>query len=392
MMVGHFTSRENHMKTMLDERQKSDFLERGFSRRDFGRIAALIAGAAVLPASYEAAYSQIAVTPGLPPGAVKIDSNENPAGPCKEALDALTEAGKNGGRYMMDMTDTFCQVLADQEGVKKEYVKAYAGSSPALHLTVLAFCGPDKPLVMADPGYEAGTMAAGFIGAKTVKVPLTKSYAHDVKGMAAVKNAGVIYLVNPNNPTGTLTPREDIEWVLANKPAGSILLLDEAYIHIAGAPMCTDLVRQDKDIMVLRTFSKIYGMAGLRAGAAIARPDLLQKIAQYMYAPQATTAMAAAIASLNNKSLVSERRKVIGDIREENVAYLKGKGYAVVPSVSNKFMVDVRKPATEVVQALRKEKVWVGRVWPSWPTHIRVSVGLAEEMKVFREAFMKVMA
>jgi histidinol-phosphate aminotransferase len=133
-------------------------------------------------------------------------------------------------------------------------------------------------------------------------------------------------------------------------------------------------------------------MAGLRAGAAIARPDLLQKIAQYMYAPQATTAMAAAIASLNNKSLVSERRKVIGDIREENVAFLKGKGYAVVPSVSNKFMVDVRKPGTDVVQALRKENVWVGRVWPSWPTHIRVSVGTVEEMKVFREAFMKVMA
>src|SRR5256885_15230014 len=99
-----------------------------------------------------------------------------------------------------------------------------------------------------------------------------KPYAHDGKAMAAADpNAGLIYVCNPNNPTGTLTPRADIEWLLENKPKGSILLLDEAYIHIAGAPMCSDLVAKDKDILILRTFSKIYGMAGLRAGAAIGR-------------------------------------------------------------------------------------------------------------------------
>ena len=135
---------------------------------------------------------------------------------------------------------------------------------------MLAFTSPSKPFVTADPGYEAGERAAKFIGAKVIRVPLTKSYAHDVKAMAAANpNAGLIYICNPNNPTGTLTPREDIEWLLENKPKGSILLLDEAYIHIAGAPMCSDLVAKDKDIIILRTFSKIYGMAGLRAGAAL---------------------------------------------------------------------------------------------------------------------------
>ena len=158
-------------------------------------------------------------------------------------------------------------------------MQPYAGSSAPLHQAVLGFTSPTKPFVTADPGYEAPERAAQFIGAKVIRIPLTKTYAHDVKKMAAASpDAGLIYICNPNNPTGTLTPKADIEWLVANKPKGSVLLLDEAYIHIAGAPMCSDLVAQDKDIVILRTFSKIYGMAGLRAGAAIGRPDLLEKI------------------------------------------------------------------------------------------------------------------
>src|SRR2546430_407680 len=135
-----------------------------------------------------------------------------------------------------------------------------------------------RSFVTADPGYEAGERAAQFIGSEVIRVPLTASYAHDVKKMAAASpKAGIIYVCNPNNPTGTLTPREDIEWLLANKPEGSILLLDEAYIHIAGAPMCSDLVAKDKDIVILRTFSKIYGMAGPPAGGASGRAGPLKK-------------------------------------------------------------------------------------------------------------------
>ena len=157
-------------------------------------------------------------------------------------------------------------------------MRIHPGSSGPLHQAVLAFTSPTKPFVTGDPGYEAGERAAHFIGAKTISVPLTKSYAHDVKAMAAASpNAGLIYICNPNNPTGTLTPQADIEWLVANKPKGAIVMIDEAYTHIAGAPFNTDLVAADKDVVILRTFSKIYGMAGLRAGAAIARPDLLRE-------------------------------------------------------------------------------------------------------------------
>jgi histidinol-phosphate/aromatic aminotransferase/cobyric acid decarboxylase-like protein len=381
------------MKSVLSSSQQAELRSRGFTRRDFGRIAALIAGAATLPIFSEGALAQIALTPNLPTGAVKIDSNEFPGGPCKDALEALIAIAKDGGRYHMELTGDFTDTLAAQEHVKPNYVHAFMGSSPALHLAVLAFTSKEKPLIMCDPGYEAGGMAARFIGSSVIKVPLTKSYAHDVRAMAAASpTAGLIYVVNPNNPTGTLTPREDIEWLVANKPAGSVILLDEAYIHFSGAPVCTDLVAQDKDIVILRTFSKIYGMAGLRAGAAIGRPDLLQKITQYLYAPMPTTAVVAATASLSDKGLVPERKKLVAGLREETMNFLAGKGYVCVPSVSNKFMVDVRRPNTEFIAAMRREKVYVGRPWPIWPTHVRISVGTAEEMEAFRAAFVRVMA
>ena len=209
---------------------------------------------------------------------------------------------------------------------------------------------------------------------------------------AASPDAGLIYVCNPNNPTGTLTPQSDIEWLLANKPKGSILLLDEAYIHIAGAPMCSDLVAKDKDIVILRTFSKIYGMAGLRAGAAIGRPDLLEKIRPWTSGALPVTGMVAATASLKSKTLVPERRKIIGDVRKDVLAFLDKHKFKYIPSVSNKFMVDVKRPGRQIIEAMMKEKVYIGRVWPSWPTYVRVSVGTQEEMNKFKTAFLKVMA
>jgi histidinol-phosphate/aromatic aminotransferase/cobyric acid decarboxylase-like protein len=366
------------------------------TRRDFAKLAALLAGGAVVPFASEATLAQIALIPGgLPQGAIRIDSNENPAGPCKEALEALAEVAKDGGRYHMHLTDTFCETLAQSEKVKTSYVRAFAGSSPALHLSVVAFTGPNKPLITGDPGYEAGQMAANFVGAKNIKVPLTKTYAHDVKAMvaaAAGSQGGVFYVANPNNPTGTLTPREDLDGLVANKPAGYIVVIDEAYMHIAGSPVCTDMAAGDKDVIVLRTFSKLYGMAGLRAGAAIARPDLLQRLTNYVYAPNATTAMVAATASLKVPHLVEDRRKEISETRDQTIAFLKGKGFSVVPSVSNKFMVDARKPAQEIIAAMRREKVYIGRAWPIWPTHVRISVGTPQEMEIFKGAFLKVTA
>src|SRR5581483_9008675 len=159
---------------------------------------------------------------------------------------------------------------------------------------------------------------------------------------------------------------------------------------IAGAPMCSDLVAKDKDIVILRTFSKIYGMAGLRAGAALGRPDLLQKIVPYGAGALPVTGMAAATASLKSRTLVPERRKIIGDVRADVFEFLDKHKFKYVPSVSNKFMVDVGRPGGEIIAAMQKEKIYIGRVWPSWPTYVRVSIGTQEEMNRFKPAFLKV--
>lgn len=255
---------------------------------------------------------------------VMIDANENPLGPCAAAREAVIAIAPQGGRYSDWMTADLVKQLADMEGLKPEYVRVYPGSSTPLHYTVGSFTSPQRSYVTADPGYEAGMFSAKATGARVVKVPLTKDYAHDVKAMlAAAPDAGVFYICTPNNPTGTMTSHSDIEYLVANKPKGSMVMVDEAYIHFADATSALDLVRADKEVVVLRTFSKIYGMAGLRCGVVFARPDLMEKIETYggwNFMP--ITAVAAASASLNDQQLVSERKRINAEIRSSVFAWL----------------------------------------------------------------------
>lgn len=372
---------------------KRDFLQRGFTRRQFGRVAALVGAGVALPCWNEAALAQLSQVKDMPPDAVKLNANENPLGPAPEAIEAMLQVLASGGRYSYGLTDDFRETLAAQEGLSPDYVRPFAGSSAPLTQATLAFTSAARSFVTADPGYESGERAAQFIGAKVIKVPLTKTFAHDVRAMAAADpNAGLIYVCNPNNPSGTLTPDDDLDWLVDHLPAGCVLLLDEAYTHIAGAKLRSDLVLQVKDVIILRTFSKIYGMAGLRAGAAIGRPELLAKVSQYSSGALPTTAMVAATASLKSPDLVPKRRGLIAEIRADVFAFLDQHGFRYVPSVSNKFLVDVGRPGNEIIEAMRQQKVYIGRVWPSWPTHVRVSIGTAEEMEKFKKAFLKVMA
>jgi histidinol-phosphate aminotransferase len=269
----------------------------------------------------------------------------------------------------------------------------YAGSSEPLHHTVAAFSSAQRSYVTADPGYEAGMITAAAIGAKIVKVPLTKTHAHDVKAMlAAAPDAGVFYVCNPNNPTGTTTSHSDIEYLVENKPKDSVVLVDEAYIHFSDSTSVMDLVKAGKDVVLLRTFSKIYGMAGLRCGAVFARPDLLEKIENYggwNFMP--ITALVAASASLKDTQLVPERKRRNAEIRGQVFSWLDRNGYSYIPSESNCFMLDTKKPAKSTIDAMAKQNIFIGRIWPVWPTYTRITIGTAPEMEQFQAAFQKVM-
>jgi histidinol-phosphate aminotransferase len=362
------------------------------SRRSFLSLSAAASAALAMRIVTEPMLARARVH-NAPQGAVMIDANENPLGPCVSAREAISAIIPQGGRYSDGLTDNLVTQIAEMEGLKADHVLVYPGSSEPLHHTVTAYTSASRSYVTADPGYEAGMFAAGSVGAKVVKVPLTKAYAHDVKAMlAAGADAGVFYVCTPNNPTGTLTSHSDIEYLVENKPKGSIVLVDEAYIHFSDGTSVVDLVKADKDVILLRTFSKIYGMAGLRCGFALGRPDLLNKIQEYGgWNAMPITALVAASASLKHTQLVPERKKMNADVRTDVFQWLDRNGYSYVPSQSNCFMLDVKRPAKEVIDAMQHQNVFIVRIWPTWPTYTRITVGTRPEMEQFQVAFKRVM-
>ncbi len=371
----------------------ADLLARGFTRRGLLKVVALASAGAALPFSSERALAQLSNAGALPEDAVKINANEFPDGPTERALAALAKAAARGNRYQYPETDALVAAAAKLEGLEPRHFSVYPGSSLALHHAVIAFTSPDKALVTADPGYEAAARAAEFIGAKVVRVPLREDASHDLPAMLAAAKSqpvGLFYVCNPNNPTGTVTPRADIEALVAAKPAGSVVLLDEAYIHFCDEPPGVDLVRAGKDVVVLRTFSKIYGMAGLRAGFAIARPELLARVSGWNTGALPATAMAAAHAMLGEPDVIAARKRANAARRADLMRFFDAHGFAYTPSVSNKLMVDARRPVKQVIDGLAGQNVYVGRPWPVWPTHVRVSIGSAADMERFKRAFLEV--
>ena len=366
-----------------------------FSRRSFLHLSAAASAVAAFPVFTEPMLAAAAAAhrPFSRDG-VFIDSNENPLGPAQAARDAMYAIIPQGGRYSDNLTDDLIHTFAQIEGLDPDYVHAFPGSSGPLHYAVRAFTSSQKSYVTADPGYEAGMHAAAEVGARVVKVPLTKAYAHDVKAMlASGSDAGLFYICTPNNPTGTLTSHSDVEYLVERKPAGSIVMVDEAYIHFSPAPSVLDLVKAGKDVIVLRTFSKIYGMAGLRCGFAIARPDLLEKIMRtggWNFMP--ITAVVAATTSLKDADLVPERRRINTSIRQETFQWLDRNGYSYIPSESNCFLLDTKRPGKQAIDAMATQNVFVGRIWPVMPTYVRITIGTRDEMTQFQVAFQKVMS
>lgn len=370
------------------------------NRRSFLRMGAVLPiASAVLPSIANSAFAAVpsAGVPAVgyidvPSNVALLNINEYPSGPTPAAVEIMHKMATNGNRYYMAETAKFGKELAAYHDLKPDYLSIYAGSSEILHFTTLAFTSPTKSLVTADPTFEQTWRIAESNGAKVHKVPLKADYSYDMKAMVAVDpNAGMYYVCNPNNPSGTLVKRSDIEWLLANKPAGSVVLVDEAYIHFSDADSVIDLVAKDKDLIVSRTFSKIYSMGGLRFGYAMARPDLAAKLHFYGVNSMATTAVQCAKAQLADKQLIPLRKQAMSDTRNKTFDWLAKNNYKFTPSQTNHFLLDVKRPGAPVVNALAHHSVMIGRTWavmPNWP---RVTVGSPSDMASFQNAFLEVM-
>ena len=331
------------------------------SRRSFVTLTALASSSILL--SPRAFAGSGATSAAGTPQETFLDFNESPYGPSAKARAAMQRAAALCGRYDYDAQDALVGLFAKQNGIPAECVHAYCGSRQPLQYAVAAFTGKERRLVMADPSYDSVVGAAQAQGAKVAAVPLDAEAAHDIERMlaAAQRDAGLIYICNPNNPTGTLTPHERIVRAIERKPERSVVLVDEAYIHFSDAPSVVGLAVQRQDVLVLRTFSKLYGMAGARLGLAIGHPQLLPR-----------------------------RKQQNAEVRERTIAWLRQQGFRCTASQSNCFMVDMRRPAELVIAELEKQRVHVGRPWASWPNWVRVTVGSEEEMQAFRSAFASV--
>lgn len=386
------------MTLLLEKDATEDLLDRGYSRRQLGKVAALVGvGAAANQMLLAPAFAQQQAARGVK-GAVRIGANECWTGPFQSGVDAIARAASFGNWYDPDnYKGDLVKTVASVEGIPEANVAIWPGSGGPLVSIVAAYCSPTKGLVTADPTFESAWRTADYLKAPLAKAPQAPGKGTDVKAMlAANPNAGLYYICTPNNPTGTVTPLADIQWLADNKPKDSILVVDEAYIHWYEGPNAAKLAGSRDDVLVLRTFSKLFGMAGMRLGLTIAGPALMEKMMRYdggqVTAMLPMTAVACGTTSLTQAALIKSRRAEMVANREMAIAYLKKKGLKVIPgSHANMFMVDWGKPAKPMMEALLAQNVQIGRSWSIWPNVSRVSVGSAQEMDAFCKAVDKVL-
>lgn len=388
---------ERQDAAILPEEATDDLLTRGFNRRDLARLATVFGIGAIAATSGRPAWASAGVPDPAPAAKTRIGANECWTGPLMPGQQAAAKIIAYSNRYSPhDERGDFIKAVMAVEGVPYDHVAPWPGSSDPLSRSVITFCSPTKGLVTADPTFELAGRTAEWLGAPVKRVPLTADYRHDVKAMlAADPNAGLYYICTPNNPTGTITPLEDIEWLIQNKPEGSKVLVDEAYTHFAGVPVASSFAPKYKDVIVMRTFSKIFGMAGMRMGYIMTNPDNIAKMMRYDGGMQSGAlpmpSLACATASLTAKTLIAQRKAEMEAARGMTLDHLKKRGLSVAPTEANMFMIDWKtKAAKDVQAAFRTQSVEIGRSWPIWPTVSRVTVGSMEDMKNFCMALDKV--
>jgi histidinol-phosphate aminotransferase len=343
----------------------------------------------------EAAMAQRALVEGdVQPDTAWLNANENPDGPCPAALEAMAQALATTGRYHYQEYREFVATVARSEGLDPGQILVGAGSSEVLQTAVLAFTGADRPLIFCEPSYELPMGIARGLDRPLIRCALTSSYSADVKRMveeAAKAGGGLIYLCNPNNPTSTITPKADIAWLVANLPPDTIAMIDEAYIHFSQDPeleSAIGYVCQGKNVLVTRTFSKIYGMAGLRVGFGCARPDLIAKMASLRSNVVSYVSSRAVLASLEQlPDLLADRRARFTKTRADLCAWLRERGVGFLEPHANFLMIDLKRDVREIIPEMVRRGVAPGRPFPPLTNMLRVSIGTPRDMEKFKQVF-----
>jgi histidinol-phosphate aminotransferase len=361
------------------------------SRRRFAALA--VAGA-----TPEIAFAQHAAVQGtVPADTVWLNANENPEGPPPEAKEAISRAISEAGRYNHRAFPALHEALAHLAGVEAGQVMPGAGSTEVLHCAIDAFTSPSKPLITGWPTWEMARDVVEAIGRHVVKVQLTKQWSADVERMAheaRQAGGGVIHLGNPNNPTSSVTPKSELRWLAEHLPPATVLLVDEAYVQFANpaeVESAVTYVREGRSVIATRTFSKLYGMAGVRVGFGCGREDLLKQMQPFRNNVISILGARAAIAAAQlGDDFVRARRAARNRIRAELCGWLDRKGLRYIPPQANFVLIDIQRNVLDIIPRMLAEGVAVGRRFDSLDTWMRVAIGTEAEMERFRTAFPKV--
>ena len=368
------------------------------SRRKFAQLLGAGAAAALVrpPLSF-AKLTQPSATSSTAGGTiVRLSANENPYGPSPNALKAMTNSFGLSCRYPDEHNNLLIDKVAKLNGVDHEQILLGDGSGEILKLCAETFTGKEGgTLVAADPTFEAILNNAKANGAEVVKVPLNSTFAHDLPKMHAATKSGLIYICNPNNPTASIKPKDELRDFIAKTPRETMILVDEAYFHYADSPdyeSVIPLVKEHPNLVVSRTFSKIYGMAGLRCGYCIAQKEAIDRMrSNQMWDSVNIMALAAASASLDDTDQVPNGQRLNSETKTFVISELQRMGHKTIPSQANFIMFDCKKPVVPLIKTLKERSVHVGRLFPALPNHMRLTIGKKSEMEIFLETFRELM-
>ncbi len=362
------------------------------SRRRFVTVCGSAAGAALLSPRSGASLTEASLPYGAPPDLVQLNSNESPYGLSPKALEALSRSGRSGSRYPDAEEDEVRNAIARLHGVRPEQIALGCGSSDILRMAGAAFLAPAKTLVAAETTFEAVLLYAGVMRAPVTRVPMTPDFRHDLPAMAAAcgEKTGLVYVCNPNNPTGTVVTRGEMVAFLAKVPPSVVVLADEAYHHFAQDPRdanALEFLEAHPNLVVARTFSKIYAMAGLRLGYAVASEANAAALAsQASWNNINAAALPVARVLLADPDFVPARQRLVDETRRWLCRELERDGRRYIRSQTNFLMIEAGGDVGPVIRSFRDRGILIGRRFPSMPDWLRVSIGTREEMERFLES------
>ena len=361
--------------------ERRDFLRTGLV---FG-AAGLGGGVAVLP------EIALGAPRSDPNGMLRLNSNENPLGLAPAARQAVIEGLDEANRYPRASRTAIIEALARRNEIKEENIVLGAGSTEVLQMAVQALGSPRSPLVVADPTFEDVPRYSQPFPYRLKKVPLDDRFAHDLDRMRERAEAwggrALVYLCNPNNPTGTLTPSAEIDAWIESAPANIFFLVDEAYFEIVEDPYywsCLKWIEDKPNVVVVRTFSKIYGMAGMRLGYGMAHPETAAELRRFISNSNANhLASVAGLASLGDPDLVARSREANNRGRQILYDVLAELDLEYLPSHTNFVMHRINGDLSTYRERMYDAGAQVGRPFPPMLEYNRLSIGTPEEMESF---------